>query len=78
MSNILQKISELYNQYSKKFLLHYKIEPIALLIVVISYADPMSALKVYTLIAISTYMPLVLYRAYKKTIKKLCKKKSQT
>ena len=64
-----KKISEMYNNYSK-ILINWKLEPIALIIAVMSYKDPYSALKVYSLVTVFIHMPIVIFRAYTK-IKKL-------
>lgn len=60
-----QKISEMYNNYSK-ILINWKLEPIALIIDVMSYKDPYSALKVYSLVTVFIHMPVVIFRAYTK------------
>jgi len=63
-----KKITEMYNNYSK-ILRNWKLEPIALIIAVMSYKDPYSALKVYSLVTIFIHMPVVIFRAYKKKCK---------
>lgn len=60
--------SKIYHNYSK-ILLQWKIEPIALVITIFTYQEPMLALKVYSTVALLIHMPGVFYRAFKKISK---------
>lgn len=65
----VQKVNEMYDSYSK-ILIDWKLEPIALIIAAVTYQDTYSAWKVYVLITVLIHMPVVIFRAYKKTKQK--------
>ena len=62
------KISKIYHNYFN-IVLKWKIEPIALVITILTYQEPWLAVEVYYIVTLLIHMPGIFYRAFKKVSK---------